>query len=314
MKIIFFGTSEFAIPSLRELLNKGENIVAVITQTDKPAGRSCMMKSPPVKIFAGSMEIPVHQFKSLKKEEALTAIQAMMPDIAVVAAYGKIIPSEVLKIPQHGFINVHPSLLPAYRGASPIQTAIIRGEKETGVTIMQLDEGMDTGDILMQKNHIIEDNDTAETMHEKLSELGALMVVQTIELLKQGKTAKVKQDHSKATYTKLLEKTDGEIDWHMNAREIYDFVRGMYSWPCAYTFIRERYIKIFPLKGYKEENSQSVECGKILGISEDSLRIQAKNGLVDISEVQLEGKKRLPVTEFIKGFRFEAGEFLGKKT
>lgn len=313
MKLIFLGTPEFAVPILQKLLEAGKEIVAVITQPDKPAGRGSLLKSPPVKDIAEQKGLQCLQFKSLKKEDACDCIKQIMPDLGVVAAYGKIIPADVLKIPKFGFINVHPSLLPKYRGASPIQTAIINGEQETGVTIMQLDEGMDTGDILLQRTVEIKNDDTAETMHDRLSLVSAEMVIDAIKLLEEGKLSPVKQDHSKATYTKPLKKSNGEIEWKKSAFEIFNFVRGVYSWPGAYTFIHGNYLKVFPFKGYKNEATERNEAGMIVNINNESLQIQCGKGIVELTEVQLEGRKKLKVSEFLRGYKIEKGEILGKK-
>ena len=245
MKLIFMGTPDFAVPCLERLLSAGHEVAAVFTQPDKPRGRKQEMTPPEVKVCALEHGLTVYQPASLRDGEAPAIIESIAPDCIVVAAYGKILPKEILDLPQYGCINVHGSLLPKYRGSAPIQWSVIDGEKETGVTIMQMAEGLDTGDILYQKAIPIALDDTAESMFNKLSALGGEMIVDALALLEKGALTAIPQEEALATYAPMLSKDTAVIDWHKTAEEVHNLVRGLYSWPIAQTNMGGKKLKIY---------------------------------------------------------------------
>ncbi len=244
MKLVYMGTPQFAVLPLLSLVEAGHEVVAVVTRIDKPAGRGRALAAPAVKRAALERGLTVYQPKRVREPEFIETLRALGPDVIVVAAYGQILPREILTLPKYGCINIHASLLPAYRGAAPINWAIIRGETETGITIMQMDEGMDTGAILLQESIPIDPEDTAGTLTEKLSQLGAKMITTALPLIDSGKLTPTAQDSSKATLAPLLKKEDGLIDWERSAQEIHNRVRGMSPWPGAYTFLDGKIVKI----------------------------------------------------------------------
>ncbi|MBU2082391.1 methionyl-tRNA formyltransferase [Patescibacteria group bacterium] len=268
MKVIFMGTPEFSVVVLEALINSDNEIIAVITNPDAPVGRKQILTSSPVKITAGKNKIPVIQLNEMRNFDV---------DLAIVAAYGKIIPKNILGIPHYGTINVHPSLLPKYRGASPIQNAILNGDKKTGITIMKLDEEMDHGNIISNLKIQISNLDTYESLSQKLAKIGAELLIKTIPDYISGKIKPIEQKHTEATYTKIIKKEDGKIDWSKNAAEIERMVRAFYPWPTAWTTWN----------------------GKILKI----LEAEVLNGKLVIKKLQLEGGKILSIKEFINGHK-----------
>ena len=307
MKIIFMGTPEFAVPSLRALVDSGDEVVAVVTQPDKPKGRGLEVAPPPTKVLAERHGIPVLQPAKIKTEEFFNELKKFNPDLICVAAYGKILPKNILDLPHYGCINVHASLLPKYRGAAPINWAIIRGEKVTGITTMKMDEGMDTGDMLLKKEVPIEDEDTGETLSEKLSEIGARLLIQTIKLLKEGRLNPAPQDHSQATYAPMLKKEDGKIDWQKSAEEIRNLIRGALPWPSAYTNLEGKLLKIY--KARLAEGGG--KPGEVMKSDSGILRVATGKGTIDILELQIEGGKKLQTQVFLRGRRIEEGMVLG---
>ena len=245
MRIIFMGTPEFAVPSLKALIESEDKVIAVVTQPDKPKGRGLEVVPPPTKVLAEKHGISVLQPQKIKTEEFFNELQKFNPDLICVVAYGKLLPKNILDMPPHGCINVHASLLPKYRGAAPINWAIIRGEKVTGITTMKMDVGMDTGDMLLKREVQIDDEDNGETLSEKLSHVGAELLIDTIRLLKKGELQPIPQDHSQATYTPMLEKEHGKIDWEKPAEEIRNLIRGTLPWPGAYTTLDGKLLKIY---------------------------------------------------------------------
>lgn len=296
MRIVFFGTPLFAVPSLKALLQSGEEIVAVVTQADKKRGRDRIPSPPPVKEFAIHSEIKVLQPTNMKDPAFLNELSFMKPDIIVVVAYGKILPLPILKLPPLGCINVHASLLPKYRGAAPIQWALINGEKKTGVTTMLMDEGLDTGNILLQEETEIADEDTAETLSQRLSEMGASLLMKTIKGIKDGSLKPVPQGGA-PSYAPPLKKEDGRIDWSKSATEIFNFVRGMYPWPCAYCYFKKERIKITRVKVLEGSGMPR----RVEKASKDELIVGTGEGLISILELQPEGKKSMPATAFLQG-------------
>lgn len=300
------GTPDFAVPCLESLLNAGHEIAAVFTQPDKPRGRKQTMTPPEVKICALDHGLKVFQPKTLRDGEALAVIKEIDPDCIVVAAYGKILPKEILDLPKYGCINVHGSLLPKYRGSAPIQWSVINGDTETGVTIMQMAQGVDTGDMLYQKAIPIHIDDTAESMFNKLSELGGVMIAEALDMLEKGELTAEKQDETLATHAPMLDKTISEIDWHKPALEVHNLVRGLYSWPIAQTTLRGKRLKIYRTSLGKGNG----EAGSV--IATDPLTIACSDGAVVIEELQLEGKKRMDAKTFLIGHPLNLNDKLGE--
>ncbi|MBQ3266064.1 MAG: methionyl-tRNA formyltransferase [Ruminococcus sp.] len=306
MRIIFMGTPDFAVPCLKSLLDAGHDVAAVFTQPDKPRGRKMIMTQPEVKVCALEHGLTVYQPKTLRDGEAMRIITEIEPECIVVAAYGKILPKEMLVFPKYGCINVHGSLLPKYRGSAPIQWSVINGEKETGVTVMQMAQGVDTGDMLYQKAIPINIDDTAESMFEKLAVLGGEMIVEALDLLEKGELTAVAQDESKATRAPMLSKEIAVIDWHKSAFEVHNLVRGLYSWPIAQTTLGGKKLKIYRTTlGRGSGEPASVICT-------DPLTVACGEGAVVIEELQLEGKKRMDAKSFLIGHPLQINEKLGE--
>ena len=306
MKLIFMGTPDFAVPCLEKLIEAGHEIAAVFSQPDKPRGRKMILTPPEVKVCALKHGLTVYQPKSLRNDEAMELIKEIAPDCIVVAAYGKILPKAMLDLPKYGCINVHGSLLPKYRGSAPIQWSVINGEKETGVTIMQMAEGVDTGDMLYQKAIPIGIDDTAESMFEKLSDLGGEMIVEALDLLEEDKLTPIKQDETLATHAPMLNKEIAVIDWNKSALEVHNLVRGLYSWPIAQTTLHGKKLKIYRTAVGKGSGEASTV------ISTSPLTIACGEGAVVIEELQLEGKKRMDAKAFLIGHPLQIKEKIGE--
>jgi len=307
MKIIFMGTPEFAVPSLKALIESDHDVIAVVAQPDKPKGRGHKIASPPTKVLSQEFNIPVLQPDKIKTDEFLKELEELDPDVICVTAYGKIIPKSILELPEYGCINVHPSLLPKYRGAAPINWTIAGGDKVTGVTIIQMDEGMDSGDMLLVREVPISDEDDAGTMFEKLSHIGGEMLVETIGLLAEGKLNPVKQDESLVTYAPMLKKSDGEINWERPSLELWNLIRGMNPWPGTFTKLGNRTLKIFKTKVVEGHGKP----GEVVLSSKNDLHIATGDGALEILELQIEGGKRLDIKAFITGHQIEKGTILG---
>jgi methionyl-tRNA formyltransferase len=292
MNLVFMGSPEFAVPCLEALLEH-HRVLAVVTQPDKPAGRGLGLQPPAVKLRAMKAGVPVLQPLSVRKPPFLDELRALAPDIVVVVAYGKILPVDVLRVPPKGCVNVHASLLPRYRGAAPIQWAIIRGEKETGVTLMQMDEGMDTGDMLSKKSILIDDQVTSGEMFGRLARLGAEVLIEGLsrELVPE------KQDHSAATMAPMLEKETGRVDFSAGARAVRDLVRGCDPWPTGHTFLDGELLKLYKPKVV----SGSGEPGVVMGADRDGLIVACGADAVAFGELQLPGRKRLPAQALLAG-------------
>jgi methionyl-tRNA formyltransferase len=304
MKIIYMGTPQFAVPPLRALVKAGHEVAGVVTRIDKPAGRGRTLAEPVVKAVARDLGLTVYQPRRVREPEFIETLRKTNPDAIVVAAYGQILPKEILTLPKHGCVNIHASLLPKYRGAAPINWAIIRGETETGITIMQMDEGMDTGAVLMQESIPIGSKDTAGTLTEKLSLLGATMIAAALPLIEAGKLVPAQQDNAKATLAPILRKEDGLIDWKLAAAEIHDRVRGLSPWPGAYTFLEGKLIKLIET----EIAAGSGEPGMIHQSGKDALDVGTGGGMLRILSIQPEGKKPMTAAEFLRGHRGVAGK------
>lgn len=304
MRVVFFGTSSFAVPSLEKLFSSGEEISAVITQIDKKKGRGQTIAQSAVKKFAESKGLKIIQPEKIRDKSFIEKLSFIKPDLIVAAAYGKILPEEILKMPQYGCINVHASLLPKYRGAAPIQWAIINGEKITGVTTMLMDKGLDTGDILLQKEIAIENSDTSEILSGKLAEAGAMLLIETIKRIRNKDIAPVKQT-GEATYAPIIKKQDGLINWSKSAVELFNFVRGMYPWPGAYCHINKERIKLIETSVINSAG----KAGRIEKAHKHELLIGTGNGLLSILKVQPEGKKTMTAEAFIQGRKITEGAY-----
>ena len=302
MRTVFFGTPSFAVPSLRALLQSGEEVVAAVTQADKKRGRDRIPSSPPIKEFAIQNRIKVLQPVNIKDPAFINELSTMKPEIIVVVAYGKILPLPILNLPSYGCLNVHASLLPKYRGAAPIQWALMNGEKKTGVTTMLMDEGLDTGGVLLQEEIEITDEDNAETLGEKLSDTGAFLLMKTIKGLRDGSLQPIPQA-GVPSYARPLKKEDGRIDWTRNPAEIFNFVRGMYPWPCAYCYFREERIKITRVKILEGSGAP----GRVERASKEELIVGTGEGLISIIELQPEGKRPMTAAAFLQGRRIQKG-------
>jgi methionyl-tRNA formyltransferase len=307
--IVFFGTPDFAVPSLRQLLDRGERIAAVVTQPDRPVGRGLQVKLSPVKELALSHGLQVLQPGRVRAPEFLERFRALAPDLAVVGAFGQIFPQELLDIPRHGFINVHSSLLPAYRGAAPINHAIINGDRLTGATIMQLDAGMDTGAILLQQPEPILPDDTAQSLHDRLAALGARLLGQALDQLRQGGWHPAAQDESRATSAPPMKKEDGLLDWSRDAVRLVNQIRGMTPWPGCFSLLAGKVLKIHRAAALGGQRKEAP--GTVIAADERGIEVAAGSGSLLLEQVQLEGKRRMSAADFLKGARLTPGTRLG---
>jgi len=307
-KILFMGTAEFANPSLETLFKGGHTIIGVVTQPDRPRGRGRQFEAPSVKMVAERHQLPVIQPERVRDTDFIQTFRTLAPDMVVLVAFGQILPKEVIQFPPMGCINVHPSLLPKYRGAAPIHWALIRGEKETGITTILMDEGVDTGDILLQRKTDIEPDDNFDGLHERLALMGAEVLLETIAGLMEGTLQRKPQDPAQATYAPRLKKEDGLIRWDGDAREIRNFISGLSSQPGAYTYLRGKMMKIYSAAAV--EGPVAETPGTIVKTTA-GLRIAAKGGYVEIRELQMESKRRMTAAEFLRGHRIERGEMAG---
>jgi methionyl-tRNA formyltransferase len=306
MRVAFMGSPEFAVPALRALLEHHE-VVLVVTQPDKRAGRGKKLAPSPVKLVAEQAGVPIVQPTSARKPELLAALQGAAPDVCVVVAYGKILPTPVLEVAPHGCLNIHGSLLPKYRGAAPIQWAVIRGETQTGVTIMQLDEGMDTGPMLLERAVSIGPSDTAGTLHDALAPVGAQLLLEALTGLEAGTLEARAQDDAAASYAPMLKKDDGIVHWERTATEVRDLIRGVDPWPGAVTTLDGLRLKLFgPVL-----HDGSGAPGEVLGVGADGLVVACGEGACAIGEVQAPGKKRMRAGAFVSGRSVPAGTRLG---
>jgi methionyl-tRNA formyltransferase len=309
LKIVFMGTPEFAVPTLKALIEGEDWVVLVVTQPDRPRGRGREPMPPPVKILAEENNIEVMQPESVSDTVFLDRMEGLSPDIVVVAAFGQFLPKRLLDIPRLGCINAHSSILPKYRGAAPAIWAILKGEKITGITTFIIDEGMDTGDVLLIKKISIGEDETAGELTERLSVIGAMVIMETIDGLKDGKITPVPQNHEKKTLAPLLKKEDGRIDWNKTPDEIKNHVRGMNPWPGALTLLGREKIKIFRIDVADGGGAGSV--GKVIEVGEGGIVVAVKGGCVVIRELQAPGKKRMEAVDFLRGKGVEVGTALG---
>ncbi len=303
------GTPEFAVPSLEALLRSGEQVVGVVTQPDRPKGRGHQLVAPPVKLVAERAGIPLLQPLKIRTPEFLQALSAWQPDLIAVTAYGRILHTPILTLPPMGCVNVHGSLLPKYRGAAPVQWAVINGETKTGITTMLMDEGMDTGPMLLQEELDISRDDTAGTLAPRLAELGGRLLVDTIAQLKAGTLVPKRQDDGQATMAPLLKKEDGLIDWTMNATSLANRARGLSPWPGAYTFFGEERWNIW--KAVSMMGATTERPGTIVTVNKQVILVATGEGILEIHEIQTANSKRMSVVQFLAGHRVTAGMQLG---
>lgn len=322
MKIIYMGTPDFAVGPLEAMIQAGHEILLVVTQPDKKKGRGKELQLTPVKECALKHGIEVFQPVKIKTEEAIETLRKYDADIFVVAAFGQILSEEILNMPKYGCVCIHASLLPKYRGAAPIQWAIIDGEKETGVTLMQMDAGIDTGDMMMKAVVPIAEKETGETLHDKLSEAGSSLIVKALDLMEKGEITLEKQDDSQSCYAKMLTKDLGHIDWSKSAVEIERLIRGLNSWPSAYTSFQGKTLKIWEADVLEESDARYQELvaanknalsnpGTVVAVTKDEIIIACGSGMLILKELQLEGKKRMTTKEFLLGRSMETGTVLG---
>lgn len=309
MNIIFMGTPDFAVSCLQKLIDSRHKVVAVFSQPDKPVGRKQILTPPPVKACAVKNDIPVYQPNSMKTEESLDLINSIDADVIIVVAYGKILPKSILDSKAYGCINVHASLLPKYRGSAPIQCAVLNGDSKTGVTIMQMDEGIDTGDMLHKVECEIGENETSEELFDRLSLIGADALVEALDMIEKGLVNPIKQNASEASHAPKITKESGLIDWSKSADEIHNLVRGMQSWPCAFTSLNGKQLKI-------HKTIKSAKKGDKSGVVADNVNVLTvccgDGNCLDITELQLEGKKRMPSKVFLQGNNISIGTVLGE--
>lgn len=312
MKILFMGTPDFALYSLRAMLDAGENVVAVVTQPDQPRGRGYVLTPPPVKVCAAERGIPVYQPETLRKGAFFESLRQINPDLIVVTAYGKILPSDVLEYPRYGCVNVHASLLPAYRGAAPMQRAILDGQTVTGITTMRMDAGLDTGDIYLQKEVPIAPDDNFEAVHDKMGEAGAKVLLDTIEGLRNGTLKPVPQDASRATYAAKIEKEDCLLDFRRSARELHNQIRGLSPFPLAFTCLPDgKKLKIIAADWTADV--ADAPAGTVLSTSGGVVAVACGEGILRIRTLLPEGKKSMPAGAFVNGRGIAPGERLGSE-
>ncbi|MDO4331092.1 MAG: methionyl-tRNA formyltransferase [Eubacteriales bacterium] len=309
MKIVYMGTPDFAVGPLKALLNAGHTVTAVVTQPDKPKGRGGRVQMSPVKMCALEHGIEVFQPVKIKAPEAVEQLKRYEADVFVVAAFGQILSQEILDMPRFGCLCIHASLLPAYRGAAPIQWVLLNGEKETGVTIMQMDAGIDTGDMLLKAVVEIAEKETDESLHDKLAEAGSGLIVEALKKLEAGELTAQKQNDGESCYAKILTKSMGQIDWNETAEAIERKVRGLHSWPGAYTFYQGKMLKIFQADTVMEPADG--KAGEVSRVTKDAICVNTGKGTLILREIQLEGKKRMAVKDFLLGYKIGKGDQLG---
>lgn len=309
MNIIFMGTPDFAVGTLEALIQAGHRITMVVTQPDKARGRGHEVRPTPVKEAALRHNLPFYQPLKIRGDMAVSYLRGVEADVIVVVAFGQLIPKEILTMKKYGCINVHASLLPKYRGAAPIQWAIINGERRSGVTTMQMDEGLDTGDILLQSVVPLSDGETGGSLFDKLSAEGARLCVETLKRLEHGGIVPRKQGESPTAYASMLKKEMGNIDWSRDAELIERLVRGLNPWPSAYTHLNGKTLKIWACSAVPSDASKGV-CGEILEVEKDSLTVQTGSGVLKITELQMAGKKRMDAGAFLRGVPLKKGTVL----
>ncbi len=309
MRVVFMGTPDFAVETLEALIRSEHQIEAVVTQPDKPKGRGKAVQFPPVKEVALREGLTIYQPRKVRDPEFIKILKEKNPDVIVVVAFGQIIPQEIIDLPRYGCINVHGSLLPKYRGAAPIQWAVIDGEKESGVTTMQMDAGLDTGDMLLKTVVPLEEKETGGSLFQKLSKAGAELLLRTLKGLEENSLTPEKQGESTTPYAKMLTKEMGRIDWRQDASVIERLIRGLNPWPSAYTYLDGKTLKIW--QAAAEEGDTEEQPGIVTEVNKKELKVQTGKGILSLKEVQLEGKKRMETDAFLRGNAVERGTVLG---
>ena len=310
MRILFMGTPDFALFSLKALVESGEEIIGVVTQTDKPKGRKAILTPPPVKVYAMEQSIPVFQPKTLKDDAFYQLLTELDPDMIVVTAFGKILPQRILDYPKFGCINVHGSLLPEYRGAAPMQRAVMDGKAETGITTMLMDAGIDTGDMLLKAKVTIEENDNFETVHDKLGECSAKLLLETVKLAKEGNLKPIKQDDAGATYAAKIENADCVLDFSKDAKAVHDRIRGLSPIPLSFTRTPDgKMLKIVASEVSKRDNGGK-PAGTVIALDGGRITVACGVGALDLLSVLPEGKKKMGAADFINGRRISVGDVL----
>ncbi|MEG1458464.1 MAG: methionyl-tRNA formyltransferase [Acetivibrio sp.] len=305
MRIVFMGTPEFSVPVLDTLIKSQHEVIRVITQPDKPKGRGREVQMTPVKSKAVEYNIPVSQPVKVREEAFMKELKEWNPDVIVVIAFGQILPKALLELPKYGCINIHASLLPKLRGAAPIQWAVIQGEEKSGVTIMQMDPGIDTGDILLKKEIILEKKETGGSLYDKLSKMGGDLILEALDLAEKGQLHPIKQEDTLSSNVKMLDKALGRIDFSKPAVEIERLIRGLNPWPSAYTFLDGKTLKIWDADVV--EGKEEIAVGTVLAVTKDALIVQTGDQALAIKELQLEGKKRMDTSSFLRGFSVKEG-------
>ncbi|NLC74134.1 MAG: methionyl-tRNA formyltransferase [Clostridiales bacterium] len=313
MKIIFMGTPDYAVATLNSLMEAGADVSLVVTQPDREKGRGRGITKTPVKTCAEKWNIPVFQPSRIRDPEAVMRLRDEKPDLMIVAAFGQILSQEILDIPPKGCVNVHASLLPKYRGAAPIQRAVLDGASESGVTIMQMDAGIDTGDILFQESVTLDPEETGQSLYDKLAGLGGKLLVEHLSDIELGNFIPVKQIDEESSYAKMLNKDMGAVNWNASAVCIERLIRGMNPWPGAYTRFRNKTLKLWAAEVVPEKTGRTP--GTVLGADRDRIYVATGDGMLALTDIQLEGKKRMNVREFLLGCQISAGEIMesGKK-
>ncbi len=311
MRIVFMGTPDFSVPALEALVKGGHQVIAAVTQPDKPKGRGKAVLMTPVKEKALEMGIPVYQPVKVREPEFVKTLADLAPDVIVVVAFGQILPKSILEIPRYGCVNIHASLLPKYRGAAPIQWAVIDGEKETGVTTMFMNEGLDTGDMLEKEAVPLDPKETGGSLHDKLSAVGGRLILSTLKGLEDGTLKGTPQTDEGSCYAKMLKKSLGDIDWTMDGAAIERLIRGLNPWPSAYTSLHGKTLKIWDADVTDRE--YGVEPGTVAEVSKDQLIIQTGKGSLSVRSLQLEGKKRMDIQDFLRGYSLEKGTVLERR-
>ena len=305
MRVVYMGTPDFAVKPLEALISNNYEVVGVFTQPDKPVGRKAVVTPPPVKVVAENNNIPVFQPDSLKNGEGVRILETLKPDVVIVVAYGKILPKDFLAFAKYGCINIHGSILPEYRGAAPIQWSVLDGKEFAGVTSMQMNEGLDTGDILLVEKTKIQENETSGDLYERLTVLGADVLLKTLEAIKNNSLNPQKQDDSKSSYAKMLDKSLSKIDWNLSAQEVHNKIRGLDPWPVALTIFDGKNLKLFRSRLLNEEYNKS--AGTVIKSKDGIVVVCGDKKAVLITEVQLEGKKRMSASDFSRGANLSDG-------
>ncbi|MDD3253730.1 MAG: methionyl-tRNA formyltransferase [Lachnospiraceae bacterium] len=313
MRIVFMGTPDFSVPTLERLLESRHEVIGVVTQPDKPKGRGKEIAMSPVKETALRHKIMVYQPVRAREASFVEEMRALQPDVMVVIAFGQILSKELLEVPKYGCVNIHASLLPKYRGAAPIQWAVLNGDAETGITTMMMDVGMDTGDMLEKLVVPLEKNETGGSLFDRLSLLGGDLILSTLDKLEAGTLVRIPQNHDEATHVKKISKSMGDIDWTKDAAAIERLIRGLNPWPSAFTHWNGKMLKLWEAEVLPDRaggDAQKAACGEVLEAAGDALKVQTGDGILKITGLQLEGKKRMDVAAFLRGYPVQAGSVL----